>query len=74
MPLRERKLLLTKKELQRLGAKAKNKGYTIFPMRLFENERGIFKVEIGIGQGKKTYDKRDDLKERDMKRELERYK
>ena len=74
LPLRERKLLLTKKELQRLGAKVKNKGYTIFPMRLFENERGIFKVEIGIGQGKKTYDKRDDLKERDMKRELERYK
>lgn len=73
-PLRDRKLLLTKKELQRIGHKAKNKGYTIFPIRLFENERGIFKLEIGIGQGKKQFDKRDDIKERDVKRELERFR
>lgn len=73
-PLRERKLLLTKKEMGRLQHKAKNKGYSIFPIRLFENELGIFKMEIGIGQGKKQYDKRDDMKERDVKRELERYK
>jgi SsrA-binding protein len=73
-PMRERKLLLTKKELKRLGQKAKTKGYTIFPVRLFENERGLFKIEIAIGQGKKLYDKREDLKEKDVKRDLEKYK
>jgi SsrA-binding protein len=72
--LRDRKLLLSKQELQRIEAKAKSKGYAIFPIRLFENDRGIFKIEIGLGQGKKLHDKRDDLKEKDMKREMERYK
>lgn len=73
-PMRDRKLLVTKKELHRIIQKSKNKGYTIFPIRLFENERGIFKLEIGIGQGKKQFDKRDDIKERDVKRELERFR
>ncbi len=73
-PMRDRKLLLTKKELSRLGKKAKIKGYTVFPIKLFENEKGLFKIEIGVGQGKKTYDKREDLKEKDVKRELERFK
>jgi SsrA-binding protein len=73
-PIHDRKLLLTKKEIKRLDQKAKTKGYTIFPIRLFENERGIFKIEIGIGQGKKQFDKREDLKEKDAKRDLERYK
>jgi len=73
-PLRERKLLLTSKELKKLSQKAKTKGYTIFPIRLFENERGFFKLEIGIGQGKKQFDKREDIKERDVKRDLERFK
>lgn len=73
-PLRDRKLLLTKKELQKLAKKAKTKGYSVFPIRLFENEHGIFKLEIGVGQGKKTYDKREDMKEKDVKRELERFK
>jgi SsrA-binding protein len=73
-PMRQRKLLLSKKELKKLEQKAKTKGYTIFPIRIFENERGIFKMEIGIGQGKKMYDKREDLKEKDVKRDLEKYK
>ncbi|MBL7811035.1 MAG: SsrA-binding protein SmpB [Bacteroidetes bacterium] len=72
--MRDRKLLLGKQELQRVELKVKSKGYTIFPIRLFENERGIFKLEIGLGQGKKLHDKRDDLKEKDVKREMERYK
>jgi SsrA-binding protein len=70
--MRERKLLLKKRELHRIEQKIKSKGYTIFPIRLFENDRGIFKMEIGLGQGKKTFDKRDDLKEKDIKRELDR--
>jgi SsrA-binding protein len=73
-PLRERKLLLSKRELKKLELKSKNKGYTIFPIRLFENERGIFKLEIAIGQGKKLFDKRDDLKEKDAKREIKNAK
>jgi len=71
-PLRDRKLLLTKKELKKVIQLVKNKGIAIFPIRLFENERGIFKLEIGIGPGKKLHDKRDDLKEKDVKRELQR--
>ncbi len=71
-PMRERKLLLNKRELLRIEAKIKSKGYTVFPIRLFEGDRGIFKMEIGLGQGKKTFDKRDDLKEKDIKRDLDR--
>lgn len=73
-PLRDRKLLLSKKELKKVGQLVKNKGIAIFPIRLFENERGIFKLEIGIGPGKKTFDKREDLKEKDVKRDLQRLK
>ena len=71
-PMRERKLLLKKRELSRIETKIKSKGYAIFPIRLFEGDRGIFKLEIGLGQGKKTFDKRDDLKEKDIKREMDR--
>lgn len=73
-PMRNRKLLLKKQQLRRIEAKTKTKGYAIFPIRLFENERGILKLEIGLGQGKKTFDKRDDIKERDIARELQRNK
>lgn len=73
-PLRNRKLLLTKKELKKIAQLAKVKGTAIFPIKLFENERGIFKLEIGVGHGKKLYDKREDLKEKDAKRDLERFK
>ncbi len=73
-PMRERKLLLNKQEIKKIEGKIKTKGYTLFPIRLFENDRGILKLEIGLGQGKKTFDKRDDLKEKDLARELQRNK
>lgn len=69
-PLRDRHLLLTKKELQKLAKKAKTKGYSVFPIKLFENEKGIFKLEIGVGQGKKQHDKREDMKEKDARKEI----
>ena len=73
-PLRNRKLLLTKKELKKLVGKAKVKGTVIFPIRIFETDRGLFKIELGVGTGKKLHDKREDIKEKDVKRELERFK
>lgn len=72
-PLRERQLLLQKQELRKLRTKGKEKGYSIVLLRIFENERGIIKLEIGIGSGKKQFDKRHDLKEKDIKRQIERY-
>ena len=73
-PKRERKLLLKKKELRKLERKVKNTGLTIVPTRLFINDRGFAKVEIAIGEGKKNYDKREDLKQKDSKREMDRMK
>jgi SsrA-binding protein len=70
---RERKLLLTKKELKKLLSK-NEKGLTIIPIRLFINDRGLAKLEIALAKGKKLYDKRDDIKDRDLKREMERIK
>lgn len=70
---RERKLLLNKKELKKLQSK-QEKGLTIIPTRLFINERGIAKVEIALAKGKKLFDKRDDIKDKDVKREMERIK
>ena len=72
--MRNRKLLITKKELKKIVVAVKNKGIAVFPIRLFENERGIFKLEIGVGPGKKTHDKREDIKSRDVERELSRLK
>ncbi|GAA4468498.1 SsrA-binding protein [Nibrella saemangeumensis] len=71
-PLRDRKLLLTKRELRRLGEKLKDQGLTIVPVRLFTNERGFAKLEIALAKGKKLYDKRESIKERDVERELSR--
>jgi SsrA-binding protein len=71
-PLRPRKLLLTKKELNRLQAKIKERGLTIIPIRLFLSERGYAKMEIALAKGKKTHDKRETIKERDIKREMQR--
>lgn len=71
-PLRERKLLLTKRELRKVESRIKTKGYSVFPVKLFESERGIFKLELGLGQGKKNYDKREDIKEKDIQRDIER--
>lgn len=69
---RERKLLLTRKEIRRLDSASKDAGTTIVPIRLFINERGLAKLVIGIARGKKEYDKRETIKERDAKRQLSR--
>jgi len=71
-PMRERKLLLKKKELRKIEDKLDNQGITLIPIRLFVTERGWAKIEIAIAKGKKLHDKRDDLKEKDVKRELDR--
>ena len=71
-PARSRELLLHKKEIQRLLGKLKEKGLTLVPLKLYFNERGFAKLEIGLGQGKKFYDKRQDKKEKDIKRDLQR--
>ncbi|MBS1918231.1 MAG: SsrA-binding protein SmpB [Bacteroidetes bacterium] len=69
----DRKLLLTKRELRKLETKTKEKGYTIIPLRIFFNEKGLAKMEIGLGKGKKQYDKRDTIKQRDSDREIKRF-
>ena len=69
----DRKLLLNKKELQKLESKLKDKGYTIIPLRIFFNEKGLAKMEIGLGKGKKLHDKRDTIKQRDAEREMKRH-
>ena len=73
-PKSERKLLLNKKELKSLLKSVQNKGLTIVPLCLFTNEKGIAKLEIGLCRGKKNYDKRETMKERDTKRDLDRIK
>ena len=70
----ERKLLLNKRELKGLARSVQAKGLTIVPLRLFTNEKGMAKLEIGLCKGKKTYDKRESLKEQDTKRDLDRIK
>jgi SsrA-binding protein len=67
-PVRDRKLLLQKRELKKLAAKLKDQGLTIIPTRLFINENGLCKMEIALAKGKKLYDKRESIKERDLKR------
>ena len=69
---RVRKLLLTKRELVKMEAKAKEKGFTIIPVRMYTSERGFVKLEIAYAQGKKFFDKRNSIKEKDVKRELDR--
>ena len=71
-PLQERKLLLHKKELRKMENKMKEKGFTIIPLKIFINENGFAKVEIGLGTGKKNYDKRATIKDRDVEREVKR--
>ena len=71
---RERKLLLKKTELRKIETKVTEKGLTLIPLRLFVNDRGLAKLEIAIGKGKKIFDKRQSIKEKDVKRELDRIK
>jgi len=73
-PKSERKLLLNKRELQKLEREVKNSGLTIVPLRLFLNEKGLAKLEIALAKGKKLHDKRQVLKERDTKRDIARIK
>ncbi|WP_396150610.1 SsrA-binding protein SmpB [Flavobacterium sp.] len=70
----ERKLLLNRKELKSLEKSMQNKGLTIVPLRLFINEKGYAKMEIALCRGKKNYDKRETIKDRDTKRDIDRVK
>ena len=69
-PLRDRKLLLNKNELRKLSEGISRKGLTIVPTKMFINDRGLCKVEVCLCQGKKNYDKRESLKEKDMKKRV----
>ncbi len=71
-PVKDRKLLMTKRELKKLRSKNVEKGVTIVPTMLFINDRGLAKLEIALGKGKKLYDKRDTIKTRDVSRENDR--
>ena len=71
-PKRERKLLLTRKELKKLFRSSQEKGLTIVALKLFINGKGLAKVDIGLARGKKLHDKRQDLKRKDSKREMDR--
>ena len=70
----ERKLLLNKRELKSLAKNVQAKGLTIVPLKLHTTEKGLAKLDIGLCRGKKTYDKRESLKEQDTKRDLDRIK
>ena len=71
-PTRPRKLLMRKSEIQKMFGKLKVKGYTLVPMCLYFNKKNIAKIELGLGKGKKLYDKRQDQKDKDWQRNKER--
>ena len=71
-PYRDRKLLLNRKELNKLEKKTREKGFTIMALRLFIGNSGYAKIEIGLARGKKQYDKREAIKQKDMKRDMDR--
>ncbi|HZE85029.1 MAG TPA: SsrA-binding protein SmpB [Puia sp.] len=73
MAVHDRKLLLTKRELRKLENKIKEKGYTIVPLRIYFSEKGYAKLEIGLGKGKKNFDKRESIRQRDTDKEIKRY-
>ena len=72
-PDRDRKLLLTKREIRKIESKLKEKGYTLVPLRIYFNEKGLAKMDIGLGKGKKLHDKRETLRKKDVDREMKRY-
>lgn len=72
-PKRDRKLLLHKKQINKIKVKLEEKGFTIVPIKLYPNENGIFKVEIGIGKGRKLHNKKEYIKDRESKKELKNY-
>jgi len=71
-PLRERKLLLNKKEIRKIRKKLNERGFTLIPTSLFIDERGIAKIELALAQGKNLHDKRNAIKEKDQKRDMKR--
>jgi SsrA-binding protein len=73
-PGRKRKLLLNRREIERLAAKIAQKGFALKPSRVYFNARGFAKVEIGLCRHKKTWDRRDEIRDRELDRQLERYK
>ena len=72
-PLRDRKLLLEKREIKKIEAKLKEKGYTLVPLRIYFNEKRFAKIEIGLAKGKKLHDKRESIKQKDVDREMKRF-
>jgi len=72
-PARDRKLLLQKKEIKKIESKLKEKGYTLVPLRMYFNEKGLVKIDIGLAKGKKLHDKRETLRKKDVEREMKRY-
>ena len=73
LAVHDRKLLLNRKELRKLENRLKDKGLTIIPLRIFLSEKGLIKMEIGLAKGKKLYDKRETIKDRDSQREMKRF-
>ncbi|MFN3406358.1 MAG: SsrA-binding protein SmpB [Caldimicrobium sp.] len=69
-PTRTRKLLLHKREIKRLSGKVQEKGYTLIPLKVYFNERGLAKVELALAKGKRVHDRREEIKRRDLEREL----
>lgn len=72
-PLRDRKLLLQKREIKKIEAKLKEKGYTLIPLRIFFNDKNLIKIEIGLAKGKKLHDKRETIRKKDVEREMKRF-
>ena len=72
-PLRDRKLLLKKREITKIEGKLKEKGFTLVPLRIFFNEKNLAKIEIGLARGKKFHDKRETIRQKDVEREMKRY-
>jgi len=71
-PRRDRKLLLTKQEIRKLEKKIKERGFALIPLLLFINEKGLAKIDIALARGKRKFDKREDIKQKDMKRDMDR--
>lgn len=72
-PLRDRKLLLEKREIRKIQGKLKEKGYTLIPLRIYFSDKNLAKMEIGLARGKKLHDKRDTLRQKDAEREMKRF-
>ena len=72
-PVRDRKLLLQKREIRKIESKLKEKGYTLVPLRIYMNEKALVKIDIGLARGKKLHDKRETLRKKDAEREMKRF-